>query len=212
MNSNAIPTLYPDDADIPRLMPDPYALCWKTVWNSHAIPPGLEHLVLTGRVASSVIIAFDDEGEPFRLSYRLEWDEAWRLKRADLSSVSSLGERFLSLESDRRGSWWDGEGRPLDILDGCLDIDIWPTPFTNSFPIRREQMEVGARRLFRMAWVVAPALTVKALPQAYTRVTTKRYLYESLDDSGFSAELVVDDQGLVIDYPGLFRRVGAAGG
>ena len=88
-----------------------------------------------------------------------------------------------------------------------MDIDIWPTPFTNSFPIRRVPLEVGERREFRMAWVFAPDLTVSPQPQAYTQLADRLYLFESLVGSGFSAELPVDEDGIVLDYPGLFRRV-----
>jgi hypothetical protein len=33
------------------------------------------------------------------------------------------------------------------------------------------------------------------------------YLFENLDGSGFAAELPVDEDGVVPDYPDLFRRV-----
>ena len=185
----------------------PHAVCWTSTRTSHSIPPSLEHLVLSGRAADSVIVAFDENGEPFRLSYRLEWDEAWRLRSATLQVIATTGRRTLVLLSDGHGRWQDERGEAIDGLDGCLDIDIWPTPFTNSFPIRREPMAIGARHLFRMAWVIAPALSAQPLEQAYTRLSDNRYRYESLDGSGFSAELLVDDEGLVLDYQGLFRRV-----
>jgi hypothetical protein len=92
-----------------------------------------------------------------------------------------------------------------------IDIDIWPTPFTNSFSIRREPLAVGERREFRIAWVAAPELTFHPQLQAYTRLADQRYRYESLDGSGFSAKLPVDADGLVLDYPGLFRRVPVPG-
>ena len=96
---------------------------------------------------------------------------------------------------------------PVAELDGCLDVDIWPTPFTNTFPIRRGAMTVGERRQLRMAWIYAPDLTVQPQSQAYTRLADRLYLFENLDGSGFQAELPVDDEGVVIDYPDLFRRV-----
>jgi uncharacterized protein len=152
------------------------------------------------------VLAIDDERGPFRLTYRLTWDDAWRLRAAELVATDERETRMLSLRTDD-GRWLDGDGRLIPELDGCLDIDIWPTPFTNSFPIRRETMAVGERREFRMAWVFAPDLTVEPQPQAYTRVADHLYLFESLDGSGFSAELPVDADGIVLDYPGLFRRV-----
>ena len=88
-----------------------------------------------------------------------------------------------------------------------MDIDIWPTPFTNTFPMRRELMAIGERRQFLMAWVFAPDLTVHPQPQAYTRIAERLYLFENLDGSGFKAELPVDEDDIVVDYPDLFRRV-----
>jgi uncharacterized protein len=66
---------------------------------------------------------------------------------------------------------------------------------------------VSQRRQFRMAWIFAPDLTVQPQLQAYTRVADRLYLFENLDGSGFRAELPVDEDGIVLDCPDLFRRV-----
>jgi hypothetical protein len=58
-----------------------------------------------------------------------------------------------------------------------------------------------------MAWVSAPNLTVEAKAQAYTRLEDRLYLFESLDGTGFKAELPVDGDGFVLHYPELFNRV-----
>jgi hypothetical protein len=34
--------------------------------------------------ADSIILGFDQHGQPFRLAYQLAWDEAWRLREARL--------------------------------------------------------------------------------------------------------------------------------
>jgi hypothetical protein len=182
-------------------------ICWAPTWNKGREAVGLEHLLLSEGVADSVVLAFDEERGPFRLTYRLTWDESWRLREADLVVATERSTTSLNLRTDGRGRWRDGDGRAIDELDGCVDIDIWPTPFTNSFPVRREPLVVGERRQFRIAWVFAPDLTVRPQPQAYTRLADRLYLFESLDGSGFSAELPVDEDGIVLDYPGLFRRV-----
>jgi uncharacterized protein len=176
-------------------------------WNKGREGVGLEHLLLDERAADSVVLAFEEGRGPFRLTYRLTWDESWRLREADLVVATERSTMSLYLRTDGQGRWRDGDGRAIDELDGCVDIDIWPTPFTNSFPVRREPMVVGERRQFRMAWVFAPDLTARPQPQAYTRLADRLYLFESLDGSGFSAELTVDEDGIVLDYPGLFRRV-----
>ena len=186
-------------------------ICWTPTWNRHREGVGLEHLLLAEREADSVVLAFDEERGPFRLTYRLTWDETWRLQDAELLVATERSSRSLRLETDGRGHWRNDDGRAFDELDGCVDMDIWPTPFTNSFPIRRELMAVGERREFRMAWVFGQDLTVRPQPQAYTRLADRLYLFENLDGSGFRAELPVDEEGIVLDYPGLFRRVNVHG-
>jgi hypothetical protein len=146
----------------------------------------------------------------------------WRIRRAithriksvevqrclcDLVVATDRSTQSLSLRTDGQGHRRHNDGRICGDLDGCLDVDIWPTPFTNSFPIRRQPMAVGERREFRMAWIFGPDLRVQPQPQAYTRLGERLYLLQNLDGSGFSVELPVDEDGLVMDYPGLFRRV-----
>jgi hypothetical protein len=182
-------------------------ICWTHIWNKEREGVGLEHLLLAERVADSVVLAFDEEHGPFRLTYRLTWNEAWQLRDAELVVASERSTRALCLQTDGQGHWRHGDGGSIDELDGCMDIDIWPTPFTNSFPIRRQPLAVGERREFQVAWIFAPDLTVQPQPQAYTRLAGQRYLFENLDGSGFRVELAVDEDGIVLDYPELFRRV-----
>lgn len=182
-------------------------ICWIPVWNEAREGLGLEHLLLGQRAADSVVLAFDEQQGAFRLGYRLEWNESWQLEAAEFSVETGRASRSLALRTDGRGNWRDGNGLAVAELHGCIDIDIWPTPFTNSFPIRRDPMAVGERREFRMAWVFAPDLSVSPQAQAYTRLADRLYHFESLDGSGFSVELTVDEDDIVLDYPGLFKRV-----
>jgi hypothetical protein len=182
-------------------------ICWVPLWNKSQEGVGLEHLLLKEREADSVILAYDEEQGPFRLTYRLTWDASWRLRAAQLAVATASSNRSLSLQTDGEGHWRDGDGQSIAELEGCMDIDIWPTPFTNSFPIRRAPMAVGERRQFRMAWIFAPDLTFQSQPQAYTRLAEQLYLFENLDGSDFQAELTVDEAGIVLDYPDFFRRV-----
>jgi hypothetical protein len=181
-------------------------ICWKPTWNE-AYDVGLEHLLLGRHSADSVILAVDEESGPFRFTYKLEWDKSWQIRSAELALATERSTRAMKLQTDGRGHWQDGDGEALEALNGCLDVDIWPTPFTNTFPLLREPMAVGERREFMMAWIIAPELTVQRQAQAYTRLADRLYLFENLDGSGFQAELPVDEEGIVLDYPELFERV-----
>ena len=186
-------------------------ICWARLWNGDRVGVGLEHLLLSEGVADGVILAFDEKQGPFRLFYRLSWDETWRLRDADLRVATERHTRSLRLQTDGQGHWRDANREPIGDLEGCLDIDIWPTPFTNTFPMRRAPMAIGERREFRMAWVFAPDLSVQPQPQAYTHLEDRLYLFEALDGSGFRVELPVDEDSIVLHYPELFRRVAMDG-
>nr|WP_210497128.1 putative glycolipid-binding domain-containing protein [Microvirga antarctica] len=167
---------------------------------------GLEHLDLgrsaDGIIASAVVFGVDGPVR-FGLRYRLVIDDLWRVRDARLETTA--GQR-LHLESDGKGRWrLDGHAAPG--LDDCIDIDIEATPFTNTLPIRRLDLADGQTELIRLAYIRVPSLSVAPGRQRYTAMKAgTRYRFESLDHD-FSANLPVDQQGLVRDYPSLFRRL-----
>lgn len=164
---------------------------------------GLEHLVLTigadGIAADSVVMA-----DGFALHYQLFCDPEWCLRRLDMRVIGS-GQRLL-LQADGLGHWSDAEGRSLPHLDGAIDVDLPATPFTNTLPIRRLGLSRGEAADIVTAYVELPGLAVIADPQRYTCLDDGHYRYESLD-SDFMREVAVDGDGLVLEYPGLFRRL-----
>ena len=109
-------------------------ICWTPIWNKSRQGVGLEHLLLAERSADSIVLAFDEERGPFRLTYRLTWEPSWQLRDAELVVATERFTRSLSLQTDGQGHWRHSDGQTFDDLDGCMDVDIWPTPFTNTFP------------------------------------------------------------------------------
>jgi uncharacterized protein len=116
---------------------------------------------------------------------------------------------ILELLADGEGRWKRRGGEPLPELDGCIDVDISATPFTNTLPIRRLGLEPGESEVLAVTYIRIPESLVGPERQRYgcleARVDGGLYRFEALP-SGFAAELPVDADGLVIDYPGLFRR------
>ncbi|MEZ5648695.1 MAG: putative glycolipid-binding domain-containing protein, partial [Alphaproteobacteria bacterium] len=109
--------------------------------------------------------------------------------------------------ADGEGQWKDQNGILVSELDGCIDIDISATPFTNTLPIRRLNLKQGEAADLSVVYIAVPELAPRKVRQRYTCLEPgKIYRYEGLD-SGFAAEITVDDDGLVIDYPGIFRRM-----
>jgi hypothetical protein len=121
----------------------------------------------------------------------------------------------IELRADGQGNWTGSDGHARSEFDGCIDVDISATPFTNTLPIRRLELRPGASSGIEVLYVALfPTLELRRAEQRYTRLDAAggaRYLYESVA-TGFRVELLVDDDGLVMDYPGFWERVAAGGG
>jgi hypothetical protein len=112
--------------------------------------------------------------------------------------------REVELRRDAQG-WRGKDGVPIPNSGDAIDPDIGCTAATNTLPIRRLNLEPGAAAEIDVLLIPVPDVRPRVVRQRYTRCETG-YLYENLE-SGFSAPLVVDPQGWVIDYPGLCNRV-----
>jgi uncharacterized protein len=172
---------------------------------------GIGHLRLVtsddGVVANGLVIGLE-AGRPFRIGYEVRCDERWRAREVR-AAAPDLERPVLQLLADGEGHWKSRGGEPIPELDGCIDIDISATPFTNTLPIRRLGLEPGESEELMVTYVRVPELLVGPERQRYGCLEAQAdgglYRFEALP-SGFTAELPVDADGLVIDYPGLFRR------
>ena len=151
-----------------------------------------------------IALATPPDGAPAQVRYTVHCAPDWTTREATVDMRTPAELRFLDLRQ-HDGRWYVN-GREVEALRGCLDVDLGFTPATNTLPIRRLELAPGESRDVTAAWVRYPEMTVEALPQRYTRLGDDRYRYES--GTGFSAELVVDDVGLVREYPGGWQRVG----
>lgn len=147
------------------------------------------------------------DGVPAEIRYRVVCDRDWRTRRVHVGAVHGDRKRSLRLRASGDGRWWSGD-REVAEFAGCLDVDLAIGASTNTLPIRRLELPVGSAAEIDAAWVQFPGLDLERLPQRYTRLAEDRYRYESLD-SDFSADLEVDDLGLVFRYQGWCERVAA---
>lgn len=168
---------------------------------------GLEHLTigLEGRevVARGVVIG-ERGGQSYGVDYTVVCDEGWVVRSLDLATTSGIA---LSIRSDGVGAWRNHDGRPLAEFEGCHDVDLAGSAFTNTLPIRRIDWP-SHRQGAEIGVVYVPFDTfVPVLDwQRYTCLEDGQlFRYEAVDRS-FSADLPVDEDGLVLDYPTLFRR------
>ena len=181
------------------------AVMWSAVaW------PGLEHLVIRegpGGVEVDGLVVAHVDGQSLRLSYRLRCDPDWTTRRLEV--VRHGDWPALVFESIGAGRWTNGEGTELPELACCVDVDIAVTPFTNTLPVRRLPWQPGQARDLLMAYVAVPEMTFRLARQRYTCLESgparSRFRYAS---GSFQRDLQIDPDGLVVDYPGFWQRVG----
>jgi uncharacterized protein len=137
---------------------------------------------------------------PYRAAYELEvrGDWATRRLRVDVAGIGSL-----ELRHDGNGTW-AGVPNSAD-LEGALDCDLAFSPLTNLMPIRRHRLHEQQGTVgFTMAWVSLPDLKVHRSEQRYEHLAPGRVRFSS---DGFTADLELDEHGLVVSYPGLAQRM-----
>ncbi len=169
---------------------------------------GLEHLTLTpsaGRVRAESVVIGAHGGASYAARYRIDCDDTWRVLHFLVETTA--GQR-LELVSDGEGHWRTTAGEALPQFDGCLDIDLAGTPFTNTLPIRRLGLtpESGAVRL-DMLYVPFDSFLPLRDGQFYACLVQDQLYRYAAAERPFTADLPVDEDGLVVDYPTAFRRM-----
>jgi uncharacterized protein len=158
---------------------------------------GLSGLRLSGTVLTAA------HGTPLDVHYLVEAGPDGLTRRVELELDGGATRRVLL--ADGAGHWaWEG-GPELAEVAGSLDVDLTVTPATNTLPIRRlAALQAGQAADLHMAWVQFPGLEVLASAQRYERLAADRWRFSTGE---FQADLVVDPDGLVLDYGGLFRSL-----
>lgn len=99
------------------------------------------------------------------------------------------------------GGQWQLNGRCIENVAGCSDIDLNFSPSTNLLPIRRLNQAVGATALVRAAGLRFPSFSISLTPGWLRDTIATKAL-----GGKFVAELTVDEAGLVIDYGSIWNR------
>ena len=177
------------------------------IWQAD-FAPGLETLDLTRSVDSihvDSIVQGVADGQVFRMRYRFHLNLDWTVISLHLTELPGFDEVDL-YPNEATQSWSTPSFLfQLDDLNDCPLIDISFTPFTNTLAIKRLKLEVGQSADLRALYIESPTLGFRVSEQRYERLGEFEYRYTSLG-SGFTAVITVDQDDLVVNYPGLFTR------
>jgi uncharacterized protein len=149
-----------------------------------------------------------EDGEAWVVQYVIQLASDWTTRSAHLEGRSALGRHGLRLDADGSGRWRIN-GAAAPHLDGCLDVDLESSAFTNALPVHRLGVELGQHAEAPAAYVRALDLTVERLEQDYRRsddgAARQRYHYRA-PAFAYECQLSYDDYGLLLDYPGIAVR------
>jgi uncharacterized protein len=171
-------------------------------------PPGMElaEVRLAGSELGASGVAIGSDPVPYRLDYSLVTGHGFVTTVLRIEARGEGLHNMLELSRSEAGRW-SSNGRELPNLDDALDCDIGLSPLTNSMPVLRHRLLAETRPVeLLMAWVSVPDLSVHASPQRYTGLGDRVVRFDSLDDP-FTADITFDDDGLVVNYPGIGRRL-----
>ena len=173
------------------------------------IDKGLEHLILDqgAQIVAEGLVVGMLKDVAYRVQYQIVCDVKWNTQKVSVKDLLSRKEFVLTRSGNE---WLDEQNQAIESLRGCTDVDIRVTPFTNTLPIKRLSLKPGEAEEIAVVYVNVPELSLSKFGQRYTCLSKDKdggiYKYESLD-SGFTSELKVDAEGLVLDYPGIFKLV-----
>ncbi len=158
----------------------------------------------------------------FATVWQLDVDRQWVTSQLRVTARGWGWSRSLVLARSEHGVWTaeasaDGDDSGLaepGLADpasvaGALDCDLGLCPVTNTMPILRLGLlgVAASPTTLTMAWVDVPSLQVIRGDQVYSSSGHGgRVDYESAERD-FHAALTVDDDGVVVDYPGLATRI-----
>jgi len=182
----------------------------RVAWRRYDQVQADEHCTLTlrdGGLSLVGTILSAEGGVPVRVEYRVMADGAGLTSAVHVRDLRGFEARTIALARDAKGGW-TVDGRAAPPLRRCTDVDLDCSPSTNTLPIRRLRLGVGASHTIQAAWVRFPELTVVKAAQTYTRLDELTYRYSS---GAFEAELTVDDDGLVTTYA-VWQRTGISTG
>ncbi len=151
-------------------------------------------------IDGSAVFIYD--AQPCRLEYLIECDTEWKTKFVTVDGF--VGDEVISIEIEAENGVWHLDGKEIEVVDGCVDIDLNFSPVTNLLPIKRSSIAVGDNARVKAAWLRFPSFSLEPLEQTYTRKSQTVYSYHT--STGFETNITVDTFGVVVEYSDLWIR------
>ncbi len=155
-----------------------------------------------------IVAAATPSHPAFSASYDLVTDEVGATRRLSLTVTLAERERQLSIARDEESMWLvqDHSGQTSrSAFDGALDVDVIFSPFFNALPVRRTGVYRGDGDSVTLpvVYVRVPDLSVDVATISYSPGSDGIKLHSPVADT----TITVDNDGFILDYPGLATRI-----
>lgn len=192
----------------------PVILTWQRV-----VSPSLEsvRLLFSGsrlRAYGRIVAAANQVTgvEAFNASFAASVERAEEAGRLMFRTTTAEEETQMSLSRSEDGVWLidHGDGtQQRSTFDGAIDVDVSGAVTFNALPIRRLGLhrEAGEFEL-PVLMVSLPSLNLSVVRQTYRTVSLDEHgSVISYTDADLDADLTVDRDGMIIDFPGRANRI-----
>ncbi|MDT5105813.1 MAG: uncharacterized protein QOI25_3326 [Mycobacterium sp.] len=184
-------------------------------WRAHDVPRMESVRVqLSGnriKAYGRIVSAGTPSHPAFSASYDLVTDDRGATKRLSLTVTLAERERQLSIARDEENMWLvqDHQNQTKrEAYDRALDIDVIFSPFFNALPIRRTGLHQRADSIsLPVVYVRLPELSVEQSTISYSSEGSGAGGGIKLVSPVADTTITVDDEGFILDYPGLAERI-----
>ncbi|HPY24804.1 MAG: uncharacterized protein QG655_1479 [Actinomycetota bacterium] len=155
-----------------------------------------------------IVTAATPDRPAFSASYDLVTDDSGATKRLSINITLPERERQISIARDEENMWLvtDHEGNSRHAYGGAVDVDMALSPFFNALPIRRLGLHQRSESVtLPVVYVYLPELTVTAATISYRSSGPGAGI--EVHSPVAETTIVVDDDGFILDYPGLAERI-----
>lgn len=154
------------------------------------------------QVTSKIIGCYEDK--IYAIDYQLTIDPDWNIQEFTIDS------EINTIKNTLKGKKYQDEWKINNVINpdfkGFNFIDISLTPFTNTLPINNLKLAENDAQEIKVIYIDVLNNLVKPVTQQYTRIAPHTYHYDNLQ-TDFKSDIVVDEHGLVVNYPKLFDKI-----
>jgi hypothetical protein len=143
--------------------------------------------------------------KPGTVEYYIKLSNNWDVLEFEvIAQRESYPVKKYAMKRESSGAWTDSNGAQQAKYSRCNYIDITLTPFTNSLPINGLKINDAESKDIHVIYIEEDKLRVDK--QQYTKLNDNRYRFEN-DGGNFRADITVDKDGFVTNYPQLFEII-----